>query len=112
MLIKKAVDIKSSEITSREVYLNRRAFIRAASLISGAAALGALPLESRAAQAGEKLPNIKKSSYSATEKQNSFKDITNYNNFYELGTDKEEIVVVGDVFERVLLFGGAVGALF
>jgi sulfoxide reductase catalytic subunit YedY len=40
------------------------------------------------ARAAEKLVNIKKSSYSTTEKQNSFKDITTYNNFYELGVDK------------------------
>ena len=31
---------------------------------------------------------MKKSSYNTKEKQNSFKDITTYNNFYELGVDK------------------------
>jgi sulfoxide reductase catalytic subunit YedY len=35
-----------------------------------------------------KLPNVKKSPFSTTEKQNSFSDITSYNNFYEFGTDK------------------------
>ena len=40
------------------------------------------------ARAGEKFQNVKQSSYSTTEKTNSFKDITSYNNFYELGTDK------------------------
>ena len=34
------------------------------------------------------MANVKKSSYSIDEKQNSFKDITSYNNFYELGVDK------------------------
>ena len=34
------------------------------------------------------MANVKKSSYSTDEKQNSFKDITSYNNFYELGIDK------------------------
>ena len=34
------------------------------------------------------MANVKKSSYSVNEKQNSFKDITTYNNFYELGVDK------------------------
>ena len=92
MLIKRAADIRSSEITSKELYLNRRQFIRTASLISGAAALGTLPspFDASPAQAGEKLANVKKSSFSTAEKQNSFKDITNYNNFYELGTDKED----------------------
>src|ERR1051325_5686860 len=92
MLIKRAADIRSSEITSKELYLNRRQFIRTASLISGAAALGTLPspFDASPAQAGEKLANVKKSSFSTAEKQNSFKDISNYNNFYELGTDKED----------------------
>ena len=38
--------------------------------------------------AGEKLGDLRKSSFSTSEKLNSFKDITTYNNFYELGTDK------------------------
>ncbi|MGH7874469.1 MAG: protein-methionine-sulfoxide reductase catalytic subunit MsrP [Candidatus Binatia bacterium] len=92
MLIKKPTDIKSAEITPKELYLNRRQFIMSSSAIAlaaGAAATGfdwfQLPAEARAA---DKLANVKKSSYSTTEKQNSFKDITSYNNFYELGVDK------------------------
>jgi methionine sulfoxide reductase catalytic subunit len=85
-------DISSAEITPKDVYLNRRQFIRAASAtaISAGAALGGLdaPFFPKAAIAGEKLTNVQKSMYSTTEKLNSFKDITTYNNFYELGTDK------------------------
>ena len=40
--------------------------------------------------AGEKLGDLRKSSFSTSEKLNSFKDITTYNNFYELGTDKSD----------------------
>jgi len=94
MLIKKQNDIKSSEITSKELYLNRRQFIRAASATAVATSammsglnFFLLPAEARA---GEKLNDVRKSSFSTNEKQNSFKDITNYNNFYELGTDKED----------------------
>jgi len=94
MLIKKQNDIKSSEITSKELYLNRRQFIRAASATAVATSammsglnFSLLPAEARA---GEKLNGVRKSSFSTNEKQNSFKDITNYNNFYELGTDKED----------------------
>jgi len=36
------------------------------------------------------LRDLRKSSFSTSEKLNSFKDITNYNNFYELGTDKSD----------------------
>lgn len=92
MLIKKPNELKSSEITPRELYMNRRQFIRAASsatLATGAALSGlAASFSIDEARAGEKLANVKKSSYSTGEKQNSFKDITTYNNFYELGTDK------------------------
>src|SRR5215207_4865590 len=95
MLIKKAIDIRSSEITSRADYLQRRDFMRVA---SGAAvgAVGALAFPWAAdvlAQTGAKLPNVQKSPLSAfvgEEKLNPYKDITTYNNYYEFGTDKDE----------------------
>ena len=92
MLIKKPADINSSEITPKDVYMNRRQFILAASAtaISTGVALSALPspLSPKKAGAAEKLTNVRKSSYSTSEKLNSLRDITTYNNFYELGTDK------------------------
>jgi len=92
MLIKKPADIKSIEITPKELYLNRRQFIVGAAGLAGSAgaALAGFDLFGMPAraQAGEKLLNIKKGPYSTDEKQNSFKDITSYNNFYELGVDK------------------------
>jgi len=39
--------------------------------------------------AGEKLPNLVKSSYELSDKLTPFADITHYNNYYEFGTDKE-----------------------
>jgi methionine sulfoxide reductase catalytic subunit len=93
MLIKKPGDIKPSEITARELYMNRRQFILAASAsaLSAAAVLsGESPFSANRAIAAQKLNNLRKSSFSTTEKQNSFKDITTYNNFYELGTEKED----------------------
>jgi sulfoxide reductase catalytic subunit YedY len=92
MLIKKPADIKSSEITPKDLYMNRRKFIASASTMAASAAAALAGLDAFAipehAQAGQKLANIKKSSYSTDEKQNSFKDITSYNNYYELGVDK------------------------
>jgi sulfoxide reductase catalytic subunit YedY len=92
MLIKRPADIKSSEITPKELYMNRREFIKSASAVavSAGATLAGLDMWGmpEQAQAGEKLPNIKKSPSSTDEKKNSFKDITSYNNFYELGIDK------------------------
>ena len=92
MLIRKPADIKSSEITPKELYMNRREFIKSASAVAASAGATLAGLDMwgmpEQAQAGEKLPNIKKSPYSTDEKKNSFKDITSYNNFYELGIDK------------------------
>ncbi len=42
MLIKKADDIKASEITDKQVYLNRRLFMRGAALAATTAATGLL----------------------------------------------------------------------
>ncbi len=90
MLIKKPADIKSSEITPRELYLNRRQFM----LSTSAAALAFTGVNfanpPAQAQSAGKLANVKKSNFSTSEKLNSLKEITNYNNFYELGTDKED----------------------
>jgi sulfoxide reductase catalytic subunit YedY len=92
MLIKKPEDIKALEITPKKLYLNRRQFIvsaSAAALSAGAAAAGiGLTPSPSAAQARQKLATVKKSEYSVNEKQNSYKDITSYNNFYELGVEK------------------------
>ena len=94
MLIKKPGDIKPSEITSKELYMNRRQFILAASAtaLSAGAVLSGLDasLSTQQVIAGEKLGDLRKSSFSTSEKLNSFKDITTYNNFYELGTDKSD----------------------
>jgi sulfoxide reductase catalytic subunit YedY len=91
MLIKTADDIKAHEITPKALYINRRSFIKSAALVTGSVAAGfsfASDIFATAEGANQKLAGVKKGPYSTTEKQNSFKDITNYNNFYELGTDK------------------------
>jgi sulfoxide reductase catalytic subunit YedY len=94
MLIQKPADIKSSEITPQEVYVNRRQFISAAGTAALAAGVSLAGCDflggPEDARAGEKLPNVRKgpAAFNTSEKQNSFKDITSYNNFYELGVDK------------------------
>jgi sulfoxide reductase catalytic subunit YedY len=89
MLIKRASDIPSSEITPPEVYAQRRAFLKAAAAAGVGAALGSgMLLGSRAASAGEKIPDLRESPFSTSEQPTAFEDVTSYNNFYELGTDK------------------------
>jgi sulfoxide reductase catalytic subunit YedY len=95
MLIKKPNDIPSSEITPKVSYINRRQFLTGAA-VTGAALVGGLYLRNHDGEsptveaAGAKLSGIVKSPLSTTEKPNSFKDITNYNNYYEFSTDKYE----------------------
>jgi methionine sulfoxide reductase catalytic subunit len=95
MLIGKAPDIKSSEITPRAVYLARREFLQAAAAaaIGTTASLAGGAVDEASAQVTgpgklTKIPNVRKSRFSTTEKMTPYADVTTYNNFYELGTGK------------------------
>ena len=91
MLIRKAPDLRYSDVTPKSVYLRRREFIQAAAGAAAGAAVALSPFGARAqAQSRAKLPNVKKSPLSTTEKANPFEDIAGYNNFYEFGTDKDD----------------------
>jgi len=109
MLIKKSVDIKSSELTSKETYLDRRNFMRGAALVASTVATGFLYHELLApepqlpnptgqaataqggaqgeAQAASKQWNLPGGGDDAT----PYQDITHYNNFYEFSTDKYSV---------------------
>ena len=90
-MIKKAPDIRSSEITPKSLYLKRREFLFTSGAALVAAGCGSV-FDEVAAQGGglAKLANVKKSPLSTTEPQNSYDDITSYNNFYEFGTGKDD----------------------
>ena len=94
MLIKKAEDIRSSEITPRSLYLNRRKFLAGMAVAGAAAAsgagLGEIVSPSFTALAGTKIEGIQKSPFSTTETITPYKDVTNYNNYYEFSTAKDE----------------------
>lgn len=94
MFIGKKSDIIASEITPREVFENRREFIKVAGagLIAGAAAAtGLWPASSEAAvQHHSKITGYKKTPYGAGEKLTNFEDVTTYNNYYEFGTAKSD----------------------
>src|SRR5262245_27650129 len=97
MLIKRAPDIVSSEITDQKSYLNRRTFMRAAAGTAagllGGRMLGEAILEAQGtlgAVHGRKLDGLQPSPLSTTEKQNSWQEITTYNNFVEFGQDKAD----------------------
>ena len=91
MLIKKACDIKTSEITDKKLYLERRRFLQMASAAVLTAAAGSLRAGLSGlsfAQGREKLEGIGKSPFSTDEPLTPYDDITNYNNFYEFDSDK------------------------
>jgi methionine sulfoxide reductase catalytic subunit len=85
----------SSDITPESIYLNRRELILA---------LGATPLLGLAGCAeAEPEPKTVNNSDSADgfktkEPLTSFRDVTNYNNFYEFGTDKTDPAKYADRF--------------
>src|SRR5689334_14003808 len=94
MLLKKAADIASSEITPKNLFMNRRKFLAGVAMAGTAAVAGMRLIEtsspSELAEANAKIDGIQKSSFSTTEKITPFKDVTNYNNYYEFSTDKYE----------------------
>ena len=97
MLIKKADDIKGSEITDQKTYVGRRLFVRGAVLAATSVATGLLyrgliapepraapgkTFARRFAPAAGGLP---------AEEATPYADITSYNNFYEFSTDKRAV---------------------
>ncbi len=103
MLIKQPEQIKSSEITDKKIYLNRRLFMRGAALAATTATTGLLYRKLNPAAAekpqGEKLVTVAKSAtnnrvsegFTVNEKLTPIEDITNYNNFYEFSTNKQSV---------------------
>jgi len=94
VLIKKAQDLKYSDVTPKTVYLNRRKFLAEAAVAGSALIAGRslwnLISPSQSVSANTKLNVAGKSPFSTTEKQNSYNEVSNYNNFYEFGSDKTD----------------------
>ncbi len=96
-------EIKSSEITPKQVYLSRRDFIKAAGVIAGSVALAACAPQS-VATANPVLPTpanpaLSKKTDELGGQVNSFEDITNYNNYYEFTTDKSGVASMAGKFK-------------
>lgn len=81
MLIRSAHEILSSEITPEAIWLNRRQLMTGAAALSLAAALPAQAAGGLAYRA---------SPLSVKDDKNTFEQITQYNNFYEFGTGKDD----------------------
>lgn len=96
----KSVPIKSSEITPYSQYLSRRDFLKAAGIVTGSALLAACaPSVTESAVPESEAPVILAGKTDELgNPANSFKDITNYNNYYEFTTDKEGVARLAPKF--------------
>ena len=79
----KSKPIKPSEITPKILFENRRRFLQ---MSASASVASLLPVS---LWAGDKL-EAKKSQYAVTDEITPFKKASQYNNFYEFGTSKED----------------------
>ncbi|MEA3245943.1 MAG: protein-methionine-sulfoxide reductase catalytic subunit MsrP [Gemmatimonadota bacterium] len=90
MLIRRAPDLKSSEITSERLYWTRREWIAAAG-VAGVAALAPASLACAAPAEGGQGQNLGTPyGLQSNDKPTPYEDVTNYNNFYEFGLDKAD----------------------
>lgn len=110
----KIPSIPSEEITPKRIYLNRRRFMQATGTLVGGVLVGAcrMPDAEEAAPPAPEAPAVAQPQAQAPvvetdapivyadlsdelgDPVNEFKDITNYNNFYEFTTDKQRVAVL------------------
>jgi sulfoxide reductase catalytic subunit YedY len=91
MLIPTKSEIPSSEITPKQTYMNRRAFMTGAAAAGVAAVAGkrmSRMIRPAGVEAAEKLTLVKSPLSTTGVTPTAFEDITHYNNFYEFGVDK------------------------
>ena len=89
MLLRRAPDVSSADITDESVYLRRREFLKTAAVPVLAAAAG-VAWPASPARAQETLPNVRKGVVTLDEAWTPWTDVTTYNNFYEFGVDKDD----------------------
>jgi sulfoxide reductase catalytic subunit YedY len=91
MSFKNSCHLTYADVTPKNVYFNRRNFLRGLGIVGAASVVGesfrSVLSPSTTAFAGTKLTTIK-SQYTVDEKITPENDVTHYNNFYEFGTDK------------------------
>jgi hypothetical protein len=85
-MITRRQELRYSDVTPKDVYLNRRRFLDAS-----AAAIAAFTAPHSASAAPTKLNAIKApAQFNVTDKETPLATIAGYNNFYEFGTGKED----------------------
>jgi sulfoxide reductase catalytic subunit YedY len=99
--IYKSIPVRSSEITSKQVYLSRRDFMKASTIAASAALLAACtPSTSMTEESQSTMPvPTTDMTDELGDPVNSFEEITNYNNYYEFTTDKQGVAGLAKDFK-------------
>src|SRR5712675_1398728 len=91
MLIKNKPELTYVDVTPKNLYFNRRNFLRGLGIAGAATVIGerfaSILSHPGSIHASTKLSTVK-SNYTVGEKVTPENDVTHYNNFYEFGTDK------------------------
>ena len=91
MPIKNKLELTYADVTPKDLYVNRRNFLRGLGVAGAATVIGehfaSILSHPGSVQANSKLATVK-SNYTVDEKVTPENDVTHYNNFYEFGTDK------------------------
>ena len=90
MLIRHHTDVPASEITPKNLFQQRRTFLRQTVVSAIPSSILAISTPSLAQDRGEKLSGVTPSRYSIDDKQTPYTAITTYGNFYEFGPDKSD----------------------
>ena len=95
----KSVPVRSSEITSKEAYLSRRDFIKAAGVVAGSMALDACaPDVAETTPESLAVDAVPALTDELGDPANTFEEITSYNNYYEFSTNKEAVAPLAKGF--------------
>lgn len=90
--IKKSSDLKESAVTDEKLFRQRRSFLKTGMVAGSALSLASYYPKAAMAAIAQFRDRIASSPQTMTldEKLNSFEEISGYNNFYELGTGKDD----------------------
>lgn len=82
--------LQPSDVTPKDVYLNRREFLKTGAAIGAMASVEALStlFHANPAGAAEKIAEYRHSDFTVADKLTSYDDVTGYTNFYEFGFGK------------------------
>jgi sulfoxide reductase catalytic subunit YedY len=90
MHIGRSNEIRPSDITPRENFLNRRQLLAAAGLAMPAILAPGLALPAPIPESYKRFAGLRPSPFSTRDAANPWEQITTYNNYYEFGVEKED----------------------